>query len=251
MTDEVGAVDRPMAIVCRGQLPGPSPAAEHPAGQAAHRLQPIAVRVEEDELVHHHPVLVVAQAVDQLRRIGTPATDHGYLRPHEVNVTSPRGPVRGWTVIMRRALGELILAVDGGASKTDAWLVGADGSVLGSARGPGSNHQLSGLDAAMESLGSTVDAALGDAGLGGARPHAVGTGVYCLAGVDLPVDEVRLDRRRGVPGVDHRLHRAQRLTGGAPGRVAIGMGGGCGVRLRPQLRRTRTGRIGGALPVPR
>ena len=93
---------------------------------------------------------------------------------------------------MRRPPEELILAVDGGASKTDVWLLGADGVVLGSARGPGSNHQLSGLDAAMDSVGSTIDTALGDAGLGGQGSPAVGTGVYCLAGVDLPVDEERL-----------------------------------------------------------
>jgi N-acetylglucosamine kinase-like BadF-type ATPase len=95
-------------------------------------------------------------------------------------------------VIMRRPLETLILAVDGGASKTDVWLLGADGVVVGSARGPGSNHQLSGLDAAMDSVGSTIEAAMGEAGLGGRETPVVGTGVYCLAGVDLPVDEERL-----------------------------------------------------------
>jgi N-acetylglucosamine kinase-like BadF-type ATPase len=86
----------------------------------------------------------------------------------------------------------LILAVDGGASKTDVWLLGADGVVRGSARGPGSNHQLSGLDAAMDSVGSTIEAAMGNAGLGGRGSPVAETGVYCLAGVDLPVDEGRL-----------------------------------------------------------
>ena len=95
-------------------------------------------------------------------------------------------------VTVRRPLETLILAVDGGASKTDVWLLGADGVIRGSARGPGSNHQLSGLDAAMDSLGSTIGAALRDAGLGGRGVPVVGAGVYCLAGVDLPVDEERL-----------------------------------------------------------
>jgi N-acetylglucosamine kinase-like BadF-type ATPase len=95
-----------------------------------------------------------------------------------------------------------ILAVDGGASKTDVWVVAADGSILGAARGGGSNHQFVGLDGAMEALASTIEAALDAAGLAGAgrdgagrdgagRP-VVGTGVYCLAGVDLAVDEERL-----------------------------------------------------------
>ena len=96
--------------------------------------------------------------------------------------------------------GSPFLAVDGGASKTDVWIVGGDGSVLGSALGGGSNHQFSGLDAAMDTLGSTIEAALVAAGMdAGARP-AVETGVYCLAGVDLPVDEERLSdaiRTRG------------------------------------------------------
>ena len=85
-----------------------------------------------------------------------------------------------------------ILAVDGGASKTDVWVVSGDGAILGTARGAGSNHQFSGLDAAMDALDAAIRSALDVSGLDpGARP-AVGTGVYCLAGVDLPVDEERL-----------------------------------------------------------
>jgi N-acetylglucosamine kinase-like BadF-type ATPase len=88
--------------------------------------------------------------------------------------------------------GAPVLAVDGGASKTDVWIVAADGSILGTAQGGGSNHQFSGLDGAMDALGSAIGSALDAAGLDpGARP-AVATGVYCLAGVDLPVDEERL-----------------------------------------------------------
>lgn len=94
------------------------------------------------------------------------------------------------------APGPRILAVDGGASKTDVWVVADDGSILGTARGGGCNHQFSGLDVAMDTLGSTIDAALADADADAARA-TVGTGVYCLAGVDLPVDEERLGRAIG------------------------------------------------------
>ena len=90
-----------------------------------------------------------------------------------------------------------------GASKTDVWVVGADGSILGTARGSGSNHQFSGLDGAMDALGSAIEAALGAAGVDpGSRPPV---GVYCLAGVDLPVDEDRLSEAiaaRGWSSVD-------------------------------------------------
>jgi N-acetylglucosamine kinase-like BadF-type ATPase len=93
-----------------------------------------------------------------------------------------------------------VLAVDGGASKTDVWVVGADGSILGTARGSGSNHQFFGLDGAMDALGSTIKAALGAAAVDpGSRPP-VGVGVYCLAGVDLPVDEERLSEAIAAHG---------------------------------------------------
>ncbi|MBF6556594.1 MAG: ATPase, partial [Acidimicrobiales bacterium] len=96
-----------------------------------------------------------------------------------------------------------VLAVDGGASKTDVWVVGADGSILGTARGSGSNHQFFGLDGAMDALGSAIEAALGAAAIDpGSRPPV---GVYCLAGVDLPVDEDRLSEAiaaRGWSSVD-------------------------------------------------
>lgn len=87
---------------------------------------------------------------------------------------------------------ELLLAVDGGASKTDVWLLTADGRIVGSARGEGSNHQFSGLDGAMDALGSTVQSAVRDAGWSGALPPVARLGVYCMAGLDLPVDEERL-----------------------------------------------------------
>jgi N-acetylglucosamine kinase-like BadF-type ATPase len=92
-----------------------------------------------------------------------------------------------------RRTDDLILAVDGGASKTDVWLVTAEGVVVGSARGGGSNHQLSGLDGAMEELDSVIRMATADAAGDDRHPLPVaGTGVYCLAGVDLPIDEERL-----------------------------------------------------------
>jgi N-acetylglucosamine kinase-like BadF-type ATPase len=85
-----------------------------------------------------------------------------------------------------------VVAVDGGNSKTDVVLAAANGTVLGRARGAGSNHQLLGLDAAMASIDATVDAALADAGLPDAARPVAPVGAYCLAGVDLPVDERRV-----------------------------------------------------------
>jgi N-acetylglucosamine kinase-like BadF-type ATPase len=95
---------------------------------------------------------------------------------------------------------DLILAVDGGASKTDVLVLGADGTVVGSARGEGSNHQFFGMDAAMEAVEAAVDTAMAQAGAdSGTRPVA-GTGVFCMAGLDLPVDEERLAEAIGSRG---------------------------------------------------
>ncbi|HUD17254.1 MAG TPA: BadF/BadG/BcrA/BcrD ATPase family protein [Acidimicrobiales bacterium] len=129
--------------------------------------------------------------------------------------------------------GTAILAVDGGASKTDVWLVTADGDIVGTARGGGSNHQFSGLDGAMDTLDSTIGAALTNAGrTPQSRPAAI-TGMYCLAGVDLPVDEERLGGAiagRGWTSVDVvRNDTVAVLRAGAPSGWGVGIVCGSGL----------------------
>ena len=85
-----------------------------------------------------------------------------------------------------------ILAVDGGSSKTDAVAVRADGRLLGHGRAGPSNYQLVGIDHAMDTIGEALRAALASAGLPFGDHPLSATGVYCLAGVDLAVDEERL-----------------------------------------------------------
>ncbi len=96
------------------------------------------------------------------------------------------------------------LAVDGGNSKTDVVLVQADGSVLGRARGQGSNHQLVGMEGALEALSAAIAAAGAAGGMPVTTPLC-GTGVFCLAGLDLPVDELRLSEALGSRGWVQRL----------------------------------------------
>ncbi|MGP0031755.1 MAG: N-acetylglucosamine kinase [Acidimicrobiales bacterium] len=92
-----------------------------------------------------------------------------------------------------------LLALDGGASKTDALLVTRRGDVLGRARTGPSNHQMVGLEAAMDAVGAAVAAALADAGIDDPPAPVCELGVYCLAGIDLPIDEERL-----APAIAHR-----------------------------------------------
>lgn len=78
-----------------------------------------------------------------------------------------------------------VLAIDGGNSKTDVCLVSNDGQLLGYARGPGSNHQVVGLDAAFDVLTGLVGQAATEAGIDARSTIAQHAAVY-LAGADFP-----------------------------------------------------------------
>jgi N-acetylglucosamine kinase-like BadF-type ATPase len=83
----------------------------------------------------------------------------------------------------------LVLAVDGGNSKTDVALVAEDGRLLAAVRGPTSSHQAVDVERGMERLASLVAEAHAQAGA--AVGDRADVGVYCLAGADTPAD-VRL-----------------------------------------------------------
>jgi N-acetylglucosamine kinase-like BadF-type ATPase len=85
-----------------------------------------------------------------------------------------------------------VLAIDGGNSKTDVALIAADGTVLASLRGPGASHEDFGLEEAMRRLGEIVTTVAGQvSGLAGDGLVARHTSA-CLAGADLPEEEVQL-----------------------------------------------------------
>jgi N-acetylglucosamine kinase-like BadF-type ATPase len=119
-----------------------------------------------------------------------------------------------------------VLALDGGSTKTDAVLVTADGTVLGRSRVGPSNHQLVGVDGALDAL--TEDAGISD------PPFPLcDVGVYCLAGLDLPVDEEHLAPAialRGWTGTD--LLRNDTFAVSRAGTTAAwGIGVVCGTGL--------------------
>ncbi len=84
-----------------------------------------------------------------------------------------------------------VLAVDGGNSKTDVALVGPDGSILGKARGGGSNYQTVGTDQSTAVLTGLVSEVARQAGLAADGLVAEHTSA-CLAGADLPEEEADL-----------------------------------------------------------
>jgi N-acetylglucosamine kinase-like BadF-type ATPase len=84
-----------------------------------------------------------------------------------------------------------VLAIDGGNSKTDAALIGWDGTVLAALRGPGASHEGHGVDGAMRRLGELVLAVADKAGIDGSGVIASHVSA-CLAGADLPEEEEAL-----------------------------------------------------------
>ena len=80
----------------------------------------------------------------------------------------------------------VILAVDGGNSKTDLALVRADGGLLSLVRGPGSSPHHLGLEGGLEVLGTLLGEAARELEL------PVAAAELLMAGVDFPVEEETL-----------------------------------------------------------
>lgn len=78
----------------------------------------------------------------------------------------------------------IVLGVDGGGTKTHALAVNEQGEVVGVGVGRESNYQVSGMERAIQSIGDATRQALGSI-----RPDKA---VFCLAGCDTDLDEVRL-----------------------------------------------------------
>ena len=99
----------------------------------------------------------------------------------------------------------IVLAVDGGNSKTDLALVGADGALLSLVRGPlSSPHHLS-LDGCLEVLERLYDDAITEAGLHRGDGPVAEVGVLRMAGVDFPAEEQALHERVSAFGWARRL----------------------------------------------
>ena len=145
----------------------------------------------------------------------------------------------------------LVLAVDGGNSKTDLALVRADGEVLALVRGPQSSPHHLGLDGCL----AVLDGLLGERGRrGGARPPngaVAEVGELLLAGVDFPAEEQALYDGASGRGWARATHGPQRHVRDPACRHRARLGRRGRLRRRDQLRRRRPGRPARALPLPR
>ena len=86
---------------------------------------------------------------------------------------------------------KVVLAVDGGNSKTYLALLRADGTLLALVRGRLSSPHHLGVDGSLEVLGRLLADAAREAGLPSDAPVA-DVGVFLLAGVDFPAEEVEI-----------------------------------------------------------
>jgi N-acetylglucosamine kinase-like BadF-type ATPase len=85
----------------------------------------------------------------------------------------------------------VILAVDGGNSKTDLALIAPDGRLLAALRGPTTSHQQIGFGPGIERMAGLVADLRTRAGLAADAPPAR-IGAFGLAGADTPADTRRL-----------------------------------------------------------
>ncbi|MDQ0647833.1 N-acetylglucosamine kinase-like BadF-type ATPase [Microbacterium natoriense] len=123
---------------------------------------------------------------------------------------------------------DLILAVDGGGSKTDVVLLDTDGAVLAWERGHGSSPQLEGLDESVRIIDALVDLVLD----GRDTRRLAHVGLY-LSGLDLPdeIDAFRsaiehLPWARGPHVAENDLHALLRAGTDAADAVAVICGTG-------------------------
>ncbi|MEU8676390.1 BadF/BadG/BcrA/BcrD ATPase family protein [Streptomyces sp. NPDC048560] len=141
-----------------------------------------------------------------------------------------------------------VVAIDAGNSKTDVALIGADGTVLSTARGGGFQPPAVGIDAALDVLGAILGRALEACG---ARVGPHGHLSACLANADLPVEEAELTEallaRRWASTVEVRNDTFAILRAGVdePRGVAVVCGAGINcVGMVPDGRTARFPAIG-------
>lgn len=129
---------------------------------------------------------------------------------------------------VRPSTPHLVIAVDGGGSKTDAVLLDLDGGLVSHARGPGSSPQIDGLASSV----STVDGVILEV-LAGRPPTALAQVSLYMSGLDLPAEieayrAAIADLPWAIEGitVENDLHALLRAGADEPDAVAIVCGTG-------------------------
>ncbi len=124
----------------------------------------------------------------------------------------------------RASVESLVLAVDGGGSKTATILARSDGTVIGHGSSGASNHQSVGIENAERELTLAVDRAFSDAGM---ERTAVAAACLGLSGVDRPEDLALTESwlERTLPGTNAMIANDAHLV------LAAGTPDGWGIAL--------------------
>jgi N-acetylglucosamine kinase-like BadF-type ATPase len=99
----------------------------------------------------------------------------------------------------------LVLAIDGGNSKTDLALVRADGELLALVRGPLSSPHHIGLAGALQVIDDLLLEALSDAGIENGAGPVADVGQLLLAGVDFPSEVDEMQKAAAARGFARKL----------------------------------------------
>jgi N-acetylglucosamine kinase-like BadF-type ATPase len=99
----------------------------------------------------------------------------------------------------------LVLAIDGGNSKTDLALVRADGELLALVRGPLSSPHHIGLAGALQVIDDLLLEALSDAGIENGAGPVADVGQLLLAGVDFPSEVEEMQQAAAARGFARKL----------------------------------------------
>jgi N-acetylglucosamine kinase-like BadF-type ATPase len=86
----------------------------------------------------------------------------------------------------------LVIAVDGGGSKTDVALVRGDGEALALVRGPSSHAHHVGVEGSLDVIAGLLDEALAEARVASGNGAFAEVAAFTLAGADSPADEEAL-----------------------------------------------------------
>ena len=189
------AVEVPARITARGPEPlDQPPLAPEYLGLVQHvaayeRLAAAAAISGDRELVYKallaHPLVGQVQPVEELTE-QLLAADREHLPQFFAQERSVSAP--------------LVLAIDGGNSKTDLALVRADGEVLTLVRGGLSSPHHLGLDGALEVIDDLLARALAEAGIENGTGPVADVGHLLLAGVDFPSEVDQMQEAAGARG---------------------------------------------------
>ena len=153
----------------------------------------------------------------------------------------------------------LLLAVDGGGTKTLALVTDLEGKILARGTGPSSNLHTVGLDESCRAMVMAIEGALAEipgpkrGGEPGWRSTRIAAACFGLAGVDAPGDEAEIERWVRHQTIAERflvVNDAELiLAGGTPEGWGVALVAGTGSVCIGRARDGRSARVGGWGPL--